>query len=175
MARPRALRLFNRYQQYGGEERSFQVIGEALTALCDVTDVVTSTAELLNRPLWRKPAIAVDLFHNSAVIRRIDALHAEQRFDFWQVHNAFPGMSPAIYRRAFEHGVPVIHYLHNYRFGCVNSFFFRNGETCYRCMGGNFWPAVVGASWHDSRLASGLMGAVLAHARRMGVFEKVAR
>jgi glycosyltransferase involved in cell wall biosynthesis len=69
--------------------------------------------------------------------------------------------------------VPVVHYLHNYRFSCVNGFFLNHGEPCQRCLSGNFWPAFRTACWHDSHLESGWMGLITSQIRAMPLFEKV--
>jgi glycosyltransferase involved in cell wall biosynthesis len=68
----------------------------------------------------------------------------------------------------------VVQYLHNYRMSCVNGFFLNHGETCTSCIHGNFTKAALTGCWHDSRLVSGWMGAVMMRVRAMGVFEKVA-
>jgi glycosyltransferase involved in cell wall biosynthesis len=83
-------------------------------------------------------------------------------------------MSPSVYALAFRLGVPVVQYLHNYRMSCVNGFFLNHGETCTSCIHGNFTKAALTGCWHDSRLVSGWMGAVMMRVRAMGVFEKVA-
>jgi glycosyltransferase involved in cell wall biosynthesis len=96
------------------------------------------------------------------------------KFDLWLIHNVFPAMSPSVYALAFKLGVPVVQYLHNYRMSCVNGFFLNHGENCTSCIHGNFTKAALTGCWHDSRLISGWMGAVMTRVRAMGVFTKVA-
>jgi glycosyltransferase involved in cell wall biosynthesis len=67
-----------------------------------------------------------------------------------------------------------VQYLHNYRMSCVNGSFLNHGETCTSCIRGNFTKAALTGCWHDSRLMSGWMGAVMMRVRAEGVFDKVA-
>ena len=174
MAAPKILQIFSRYEYYGGEESSVYRIGDALQQLCEVEYFLASTAEFLNTGALKKATIPARIFYNPEVLRRLRRFQGIGRFNLWQIHNVFPAMSPAVYTEAFKLGIPIVHYLHNYRFGCTNGFLLNHGSPCQKCIKGNFWPAVMNKSWHESRVASGAMGAVLNHVRRIGVFDKVA-
>jgi glycosyltransferase involved in cell wall biosynthesis len=115
------------------------------------------------------------MFRNPAIAGKLERYQRIGHFDLWLVHNVFPAMSPVVYKKAFEWGVPVVHFLHNYRFGCTNGFLLNRGNPCEKCIHGNFWPALFKKSWRDSYVASGAMGAVLAYTRRMHVFERITR
>lgn len=173
MARRRhILQIFNRYLQYGGEEGSVYRIGDALQELHDVEYFISSTAEIMGGQdaLWAVPWKSV---YNREIDAKLKHYQEAGRFDVWQIHNIFPVMSPIVYQRALEWGIPMVHYLHNYRLSCVNGFFLNHGEPCQRCLSGNFWPAFTTACWHDSHLKSGWMGLITNHIRRMPLFEKV--
>jgi len=120
-----------------------------------------------------KLALPIKVFHDFSVARALRKMHAAEHFDAWIVQNALPGLTPAVYQTAFEIGVPLIQYLHNYRMGCTNGFLLNHGQPCQRCLGGNFWPAFATACWRNSRLISGLMGLVLRRVRALGTFQKV--
>jgi glycosyltransferase involved in cell wall biosynthesis len=173
--RPRVLQIFNRYVEYGGEQGSVGRIGDTLQQIADVEYFLTSSEQWLGR---RTPEdlvkAATSAWHNVEVINRLERYQKIGRFDAWQIHNVFPVMSPSVYALAFKLGVPVVQYLHNYRMSCVNGFFLNHGETCTSCIHGNFTKAALTGCWHDSRLVSGWMGAVMRRVRAMGVFEKVA-
>ena len=173
--RPRVLQIFNRYVEYGGEQGSVGRIGDALQQIADVEYFLTSSEQWLGR---RTPEdlvkAAASAWHNPEVIDRLERYQKIGRFDAWQIHNVFPVMSPSVYALAFQLGIPVVQYLHNYRMSCVNGFFLNQGETCTSCIHGNFTKAALTGCWHDSRLVSGWMGAVMMRVRAMGVFEKVA-
>lgn len=167
------MQIFSRYEHYGGEEGSVYRIGDAMQDQFDVEYFLASTAEFINSPLHEKLTIPLRIFHNPDVARRLRRIQGIGKFDVWQIHNVLPAMSPVVYTTAFKMGIPIVHFLHNYRFGCTNGFFLQRGVPCQRCMYGNFWPAFTGRSWRNSRVLSGAMGAVLHHIRRMDLFHKV--
>jgi glycosyltransferase involved in cell wall biosynthesis len=173
--RLRILQIFNRYLEYGGEQGSVGRIGDTMQEIADVEYFLSSSEQLLGR---RTPEdmvkAAAFAFHNPQAIQRLKRYQKIGRFDIWLIHNVFPAMSPSVYSLAFKLGIPVVQYLHNYRMSCVNGFFLNHGETCTSCIHGNFTKAALTGCWHDSRLVSGWMGAVMMRVRSMGVFKKVA-
>jgi glycosyltransferase involved in cell wall biosynthesis len=173
-SRPRVLQIFTRYREYGGEESSVYQIGDALHRDFDVGFFGYSTEDFISGNILSKAFAPAAAFWNPHAVGELRRYQSIGRYDFWQIHNVFPAMSPAVYQLAFELGVPVVHYLHNYRLGCVNGFFLNHGLPCQRCAGGDFLPALLTACWHDSRLKSGLMGAVTSKARNLGIFSKIA-
>jgi glycosyltransferase involved in cell wall biosynthesis len=173
--RPRVLQIFNRYFEYGGEQGSVGRIGDTLQEIADVEYFLTSSDQLLGR---RRPEdmvkAAAFAFHNPQVIQRLKRYQKIGRFDVWLIHNVFPAMSPSVYALAFSLGIPVVQYLHNYRMSCVNGYFLNHGKPCTSCIHGNFTKAALTGCWHNSRLISGWMGAVMMRVRAMGVFNNVA-
>jgi glycosyltransferase involved in cell wall biosynthesis len=169
------LQIFNRYLQYGGEEGSITRIGDAIQYLHDVDYFFYSTSQLSGEGLWDKVQIPWKSFHNAEVADGLKRLHETRKYDAWQIHNVFPAMSPVVYELALKWNMPIIHYLHNYRFSCVNGFFLNHGKPCQRCLSGNFWPAFQTGCWRNSRLESGWMGLITHRIRQMPLFEKVFR
>ena len=172
-SRPRILQIFTRYREYGGEEGAVYQIGDALHRDFDVGFFGYSTEDFLSGGIISKTISPVAAFWNPHAVRELRHYQSVGQYDFWQIHNVFPALSPAVYELAFELGVPIVHYLHNYRLGCVNGFFLNHGLPCQRCSSGNFMPAFLTGCWHDSRLKSGFMGAVTSRARGLGIFSKV--
>jgi len=173
MKRLRILQIFNRYLNYGGEEGSVYRIGDALQNLHEVEYFLSNSSDITGNDLMSRLLLPLRTAYNWQVLQRLDRFQKAGRFDVWQVHNVFPTMSPMVYQRAFQKGIPVVHYLHNYRLSCVNGFFLNHGQLCQRCVGGDFWPAFRTKCWHESRAQSGYMGLLLAAVREMGVFERV--
>jgi len=173
MARIRVLQVFSRYLNLGGEENSVYRIGDALQQICDVEYFLGSTQELLGDGLGKKALAPLRAYHNLHTSHVLKKYQAVGRFDVWLVHNVLPGLSPSVYQTAFQLGVPIIHYLHNYRMGCINGFFLNKGSSCERCLNGNFWPAFETGCWHHSRLISGLQALVTLRVRQLRVFQKV--
>jgi len=169
------LQIFNRYLQYGGEEGSITRIGDAIQQIHDVDYFFYSTSQLSGDTLWDKAKIPWKSFHNAEVADGLKRLQETRRYDAWQIHNIFPAMSPVVYEMALDMKMPIIHYLHNYRFSCVNGFFLNHGKPCQRCLSGNFWPAFETACWRDNRLQSGWMGLITNRIRQLPLFEKVFR
>jgi glycosyltransferase involved in cell wall biosynthesis len=174
MRRLKILQIFSRYLNPGGEENSVYRIGDALQQQHEVEYFLGSTDELLGSTPLTRVSAPFRAFHNLPVARRLQRYQEVGKFDLWQIHNVLPGLSPSVYQTAFTLGVPIVHYLHNYRMGCINGFFLNQGESCERCLGGNFWPAFQTACWHDSRLVSGLAALITLRIRQIGSFQKVA-
>jgi len=173
MRRLRILQIFNRYIHYGGEEASVFRIGDALQEQHQVEYFFGSTVEFLGPGLSRRLTAPLRAFHDPTVAAMLRRYQELGKFDLWQIHNVIPGLSPSVYATAFRLKVPVIHFLHNYRFGCVNGLFLNHGQPCQRCIGGNFWPAFQTACWRDSRLISGWQALILLELRRRNLFRKV--
>lgn len=169
----RILQIFSRYKEYGGEEGSVYRIADALHKGFDVGFFLYSTADLFSGGLVNRGIGALKAFANWTIVDQFRRLQQIGQYDCWLIHNVFPAMSPSVYELAFDLGVPVIQYLHNYRMGCINGFFLNHGEPCQRCMHGNFLPALQTACWRDSHLQSGMMAAIMMRTRRMDLFTKI--
>ncbi len=171
----RILQIFSRYGQFGGEEGSVTRIGDVMQGSYDVEYFFASSADLFRAGLRNKLKLPGRLFYNREITEQLRRYQKMGRFDLWQVHNVFPGMSPGVYHVAEKLGVPVVQYLHNYRLSCANGFFLNHGQPCQRCIHGNFLPALETGCWHNSKIVSGTMGAVLLSVRWQHVFGKIAR
>jgi len=173
MSRPRILRIFGRYQQFGGEEAVAKRIHQELAGLMNADWFESSTGSLLGSSFSSRLAAPWKVIHNAAVVRSLRELHERNRYCAWEIHNVFPALSPGVYQAAFDLEIPVVHFLHNYRLSCVNGSFLNHGEPCERCIKGNFLPAVQTVCWRDSRLACGFMSMALTRVRRLKVFDTV--
>lgn len=172
MQRPRILHIFSRYGEVGGEEVCFRAITEALDAVADVTPFVYSTAELFQSPHGALTKMRY-MLHNRDVEEKLRECLRGNRYDAWIIHNTFPAMSPCVYELALEQSVPIIHYLHNYRAGCLNGVFYRNGSSCFSCKNGNYLPGVLHACWRGSTAYSALAAATLYKTRRMRTWNRL--
>jgi glycosyltransferase involved in cell wall biosynthesis len=167
------LQIFNRYEHFGGEEACVQEMEAALRTKNEVLTFYGSTKEFLGVGLIDKVQASLKAIWNRNAFLNLCKLQAVEKFDVWLVHNVFPGLSPAVYDAARECRVPVVQYLHNYRFTCVNGFLLNHGESCLRCLNGNFLPAVQTRCWHESSVAGAVMGVSLVRLRVVGVFRQV--
>jgi glycosyltransferase involved in cell wall biosynthesis len=173
MPNPRILRIFSRYQQYGGEEAVARRIHQELAGVMEADWFESSTDTLLGDSFSTKLVAPWKVIHNAEVVGSLRKLQEKNRYCAWEIHNVFPALSPSVYQTAFDRGIPVINFLHNYRLSCVNGSFLNHGEPCQRCIKGNFLPAVQTVCWRDSRVACGFMSLALTRVRRLKVFERV--
>jgi glycosyltransferase involved in cell wall biosynthesis len=166
------LQVFSRYLQYGGEEGSVYRIGDALQERFDVDYFIASSEEMKENA---GPMLPFLTYRNFPVLDRLATYQSIGRFDCWLIHNVFPAISPGAYTLAKKLRVPIIHFLHNYRMGCVNGFWFTRGENCEKCSSGNYIHGALGKCWRGSYAQSTAMALLLTDMRRRGVFEQVLR
>lgn len=172
MTKLKILQLFSRYLQYGGEEDCVIRMETALKERYEVASFIASTEELLRT---FKPLLPLRVYRNRPVLAQLEKYHRLGRFDCWQIHNVFPALSPGTYTLAEKLGIPIIHYLHNYRMGCLNGLWFTKGEECRKCSSFNFLPGVINKCWRGSYAQSAAMALMLADVHRRGLIKQVRR
>jgi len=171
--KPKILQIFSRYLKPGGEERVTQLIETSLADRFEIDTYFGSTEQMLGTS-WQSRVLApFRAIHNSRAAKDLEQLQKEKRYSLWLIHNVLPGLSPSVYETAFKLGLPVVHYLHNFRLMCANGFLLNHGEPCTRCLDGNFWHAFTTACWRRSRIASGTMGLVIWRIRSLRTFERI--
>lgn len=171
----RILQLFASYLHYGGEEGSVRRISHTLKERFDVETFYSSSGDMFSGGMLDKLTIPLKAYRNHEVIDRLERAHRDGKFTVWQIHNVFPAISPGAYALAKRLDVPIIHYLHNYRFGCVNGLLFTQGEECRKCLTGNFIHGALGRCWRKSYPQSTAMALMLADVKRRGLFDQVRR
>lgn len=92
--------------------------------------------------------------------------------DVGHVHNWFPIFSPSIYDAHRRAGVPVVQTLHNYRLGCANGCFWRDGGICTDCLDNHRARAVSRGCYRKSRMQSLVWRSVINHGWDSGAFRK---
>lgn len=171
----RILQLFATYLQYGGEEGSVRRISQTLQERFDVETFYSSSEQMLSGGVMDKLMVPLKAYRNREILDKLERTQKTGRFAVWQIHNVFPAISPGAYTLAKRLDVPIIHYLHNYRFGCVNAFLFTQGAECRKCLTGNFIHGAIGRCWRDSHAQSTVMALMLADVKRRGLFDQVTR
>ncbi|MFV0511721.1 MAG: glycosyltransferase family 4 protein, partial [Shewanella algae] len=114
------------------------------------------------------------MHYNDSVIKQLCFDHYSVGYDFWQVHNVFPAASVAVYELAYDLGVPVVQFLHNYRFGCASAGLYRDGSICRDCSPDGMLSAIRYACWRSSRLATLTMVTALKRFWQNGGYASVA-
>jgi glycosyltransferase involved in cell wall biosynthesis len=133
----------------------------------------SSTDAMFGDSLAQRVRAPFRAVHNERIAKQLRRLQADRKFDAWEIHNIFPSLSPSVYATGIRLGVPLIQYLHNYRMSCVNGMFLNHGKPCFRCIDGNFFPAIQTVCWRNSRIACGCTGLALSRIRRLDIFQYI--
>ena len=112
----RLLQVFNRYLMPGGEENSVaRIAGHLELAGHEVTRYWRASAEWMFPDAPSKLRQLFLTWNNPTALAQLREIHEKIQPDAWVFHNVVPVISLGAYRMALELGVPVIHWLHNYR------------------------------------------------------------
>ena len=161
----------NYYQQPGGEDQVFA--DEAALLATHGHDVIRHTVHNDAISEMGRLSVATKALWNRASYREIESLLKRERPDVIHFTNTFPLISPAAYYAAKNAGVPVVQSLHNYRLLCPGGTFYRNGNVCEDCLGKSVpWPAVQHGCYRSSRLASGVVTAMVTFHRLLNTWQK---
>ncbi|MEV5962719.1 glycosyltransferase [Kribbella sp. NPDC051952] len=151
------LLVHNRYRSTApsGENRVVDQESEALAAAGhEVTHFERHSDDIESWPAWQKATLPARVVWNPTSRRDLAAVLKDERPDVVHVHNTFPLLSPSVLYACRDAGVPVVITLHNYKLLCASGDFFRDGEVCHDCAGGNPTPAVVHRCYRGSALAT---------------------
>ena len=171
----RVLIIHSAYQQFGGEDSVVRAERELLERHGD--EVLLHSRhndEIKEFGVTEKAAFfpqTVYSFRSSGEIS--DVVHGFKP-DVAFVHNVYPLISPSIYHKLHELGVPAVQVLHNFRPYCPNGFFYTQGQICEACKGGNYLNAVRKRCYKDSYALSALYGFALGANRLAGMVNKIA-
>ena len=169
---PKILHIFSRYQEYGGEERFYHAMTEVLKEWTQVDNFSYSSEELLKGGLKNKLLAPLKALHHEQIARLLTEKQKKEHYDLWIIHNTFPALSPIVYATAEKLQVKTLHYLHNYRFGCLNGLFLRDHQLCTLCQKGNFLPGIQHACWRKKLIPSAVAAAILWRTRSLGAHHK---
>jgi len=151
------LLVHNRYRSTApsGENRVVDQEAEALAALGHEVELFERHSdEIEDWPAWKKATLPARVVWNPTSKRDLAETLRSFRPDIVHVHNTFPVLSPSVLYACRDAGVPVVITLHNYKLLCASGDFFRAGETCHDCAGGNPLSGVVHRCYRGSALAT---------------------
>lgn len=99
---------------------------------------------------------AMRLLYSNQARANMERLVRDTRPHLAHLHNIYHQISPSILPVLKRHGVPVVMTLHDLKLACPNYKMRTGGKICERCLGGDFYQAVVHRCVQDSRLKSAL-------------------
>lgn len=155
----KVLACHNYYQQRGGEDGSFEA--ECAMLEREGHHVVRFTRHNDDIQGMSQLSVAGKTLWNRDTVRELREIIRRERPHVMHCTNTFPLISPAAYKVAGDHGVPVVQSLRNYRILCPGSTLMRNGEVCEKCLHKRFaWPGVVHRCYRGSAKASAVVAAM---------------
>ena len=131
--------------------------------------------DLDDSSLSKRVKIALDSAWSSESYQQLSKLIKKSKPDVVHFHSLFPQISPSAYAACFDHGVPVVHTLHNYRPICPGAMLIRDGKPCEDCVGTNLLPSLVHKCYRDSLLATGANVWQITRNRWAGTYKKVSK
>jgi glycosyltransferase involved in cell wall biosynthesis len=174
MPKLRILVVHCAYQQHGGEDSVVASEVELLqTHGHDVRLWLRRNADISSMPTWK---VARDTLWSFQTELDLEALSRDWRPDVVHVHNTSLLLSPSVFWAARRLGIPVVQTLHNFRLGCLNATFLRNGQVCESCIGKPPLTGVIHGCFRDSRAQSAVLASsIMLHRWRGTYTEQVNR
>lgn len=170
----RVLVVHNAYQQRGGEDA---VVADEMSLLRNHGNNVelfsrhNDEVEGANRLL-----LAAETIWSTRSARKLDDNLTIRRPDVIHVHNTWPLISPSIYWKATQLGIPIVQTLHNFRLNCPQAMFLRNNQICEDCLGHLPWRGVLRSCYRHSTAQSAVLATMLVTHRALGTWQdKVTR
>lgn len=153
----RILIVHNRYRSTApsGENRVVDTESATLTGLGHTVEHFERHSDDIED--WtsvQKATLPARVVWNPETRRDLKRVLREFRPDVVHVHNTFPVISPSILYACRDERVPVVVTLHNYKLLCASGDFFRDGEVCHDCAGGNPLAAVEHRCYRGSVAAT---------------------
>ena len=116
---------------------------------------------------------ALMMLYNPSSVRRFKRQIEACRPDLILLHNVFPVGSIGIYRAAMNSGIPVLHYIHNFRPFSVNGYLWGDNRLIQDGLRKNFWPEIVAGSWQNSRARTAWYGGLILLMHWMGIYRRM--
>ena len=165
------LLVHNYYQQPGGEDqvllsekKSLESRGHQVSLFTVHNDDIKSMNPL---------TLAITTIWGNNTVEKLGKFIDDLRPDIVHFHNTFPLISPAAYVAVKKRSIPVVQTLHNYRLICGNAIFYRDNKICTECLNKAVpFPLVIHGCYHNSRLQSFGVGAMLTYHRMIKTWQK---
>ena len=171
----RILQVFNRYLERGGEEMSVERVAATLRQEHSIFHCYFDSADIVLRPrsllgIFRQGALMI---YNPFAVKRLKRQIIACRPDVILLHNIFPVGSIGVYHAALKSGIPVLHYIHNFRPFSVNGYLWAKDRMIVDGLTKNFWPEIFAGAWQDSKLKTAWYGAIITLMHWIGIYRKI--
>ena len=170
----RILQIFNRYLHIGGEELAVAQIREQLEAEHEVREIIFDSRDWIGRQnLIERARQAFLMAWNRDAIGEVERQIDEFRPDLIVLHNLMPVGSSGLYLRLVRCGVPLVHFIHNFRPFSVNGYCWGAGRLQPAGLQKNYWPEIRAGAWQESRLRTAWYALQLWALHKAGAFEQI--
>ena len=95
------------------------------------------------RSLQAAYRVLTTVFWNREAQRNLAALLREFKPDIAHLQNILHHITPSVIPVLREHGIPMIHHLHDYNMICPDIYLLRDGKICEECFGGRYYRCVL--------------------------------
>ncbi|HLL63499.1 MAG TPA: glycosyltransferase [Propionibacteriaceae bacterium] len=102
----------------------------------------------------RRATLPAQVLWSERSRRTVSEALADFAPDVVHLHNTFPLLTPSVLYACRDAAVPVVATIHNYKLGCANGSFFRDGRVCHDCLGASRLPAVAHGCYRGSAPAT---------------------
>lgn len=170
----RILQIFNRYVDIGGEEVAVAQISAELGANHDFRSIT------FDSQIWADETGVLSrvrqfflMAWNPESIRKVREQVQEFRPDVVVLHNIMPVGSAGLYVYLKRCGVPVVHFIHNFRPFSVNGYCWGNGKLLPQGLRKNFIPEILAGAWQHSRFRTGWYGLLIWLLHLLGTYKRI--
>ena len=116
---------------------------------------------------------AARMLYNRDSVARFKQQIKASRPDVILMHNIFPVGSIGVYLAALSSGIPVLHYIHNFRPFSVNGYLWGDNRMIRAGLRKNFIPEILAGSWQESRLRTAWYAVVIWLMHAMGIYRRM--
>lgn len=170
----RILQIFNRYLHIGGEELAVAQIREQLEAQHEVREIIFDSRDWIGRRDWiERGRQAFLMAWNREAIEEVEREIDRFRPDLIVLHNLMPVGSSGLYLSLVRCGVPLVHFIHNFRPFSVNGYCWGAGRLQAAGLEKNYWPEIRAGAWQESRLRTAWYALQLWALHKAGAFEQI--
>lgn len=171
----RILQVFNQYRFRGGEEAWVDGMADLLGDSAEIAELRFQSTDWTGPSA---PSLLKQIFlmgDNPESRARLREQVAHFQPDVLLFHNVIPVGSFGLFEEAKSLGIPVLHYMHNFRPFSPSGTLWDGNKVVDAALHGNPWPEILSGAWQGSRIKTAILAWHLDRARSKGLFDIVDR